>query len=115
MEIAVIKTGGKQYLVKEGDTIFIEKLAKTAEGGSPDATAFRAGDTISFDEVLLVDNGSDTMLGAPLIKGAAVKATVIKAGKAPKVEVLKYKAKSRYYKRRGHRQPELKVKIDAIS
>ncbi|HVW82696.1 MAG TPA: 50S ribosomal protein L21 [Candidatus Paceibacterota bacterium] len=104
MEMAVIKTGGKQYLVKGGDTIFIEKL-----------DGKQAGDSLSFDEVLLVDNGSETKVGAPRIKGAAVKATVIKAGKAPKVEVVKYKAKSRYYKRRGHRQPSLKVKIDAIS
>ena len=113
--MAVIKTGGKQYVVAKGDTIFIEKLAKTAKGSSPDAAAYREGDKVSFDEVLLVDNGSDTTIGAPLIKGAAVKGTIIEAGKAKKVEVVKYKAKSRYYKRRGHRQPFLKVKIDSIS
>ena len=105
MEVAVIKTGGKQYVVAKGDTIFIEKL----QGDK------KAGDKVSFDEVLLVDNGSDTTIGAPTIKGAAVKGTIIEAGKAPKVEVVKYKAKSRYYKRRGHRQPQLKVKIDSIS
>ncbi|MGH7175087.1 MAG: 50S ribosomal protein L21 [Minisyncoccia bacterium] len=102
--MAVIKTGGKQYLVKAGDTIFIEKLDGKA-----------AGDSLSFDEVLLVDNGSDTKVGAPVIKGAAVTGTVVSTAKAPKVEVVKYKAKSRYYKRRGHRQPQLKVKIDSIS
>jgi large subunit ribosomal protein L21 len=104
MEMAVIKTGGKQYLVKSGDTIFIEKL-----------DGKEAGDSLSFDEVLLVDNGSETKVGAPLVAGAAVKATVVKTGRAPKVEVVKYKAKSRYYKRRGHRQPQLKVKIDSIA
>ena len=103
--MAVIKTGGKQYIVAKGDTIFIEKL--------PSDKA--AGDKVSFDEVLLVDNGSDATIGAPTIKGAKVEGTVIAAGKGKKVEVVKFKAKSRYYKRRGHRQPYLKVKIDSIS
>ena len=116
MEIAVIKTGGKQYVVSKGDTIFIEKLPKTAKGGSADAVAaFRPGDTVVFNEVLLVDNGSDTTIGAPTIAGAEVKGTVLLEGKAPKIDVVKYKAKSRYYKRRGHRQPFLKIKIDSIN
>ncbi len=105
MEVAVIKTGGKQYVVTKGDTIFIEKLPADV----------KAGDKVSFDEVLLVDDGKDTTIGTPTIKGASVSATVIEAGKAKKVEVVKYKAKSRYYKRRGHRQPFVSVKIDAIS
>ena len=69
----------------------------------------------NFDEVLRVDNGSDTTIGAPTVKGAEVKGTVVLVGKAPKVEVVKYKPKSRYFKRRGHKQPVLKVKIDSIS
>ena len=105
MEVAVIKTGGKQYVVSKGDTISIEKLPIDA----------KKGDTVSFDQVLLVDNGSDTTIGTPTIKGASVAGTVTMVGRAKKVEVVKYKPKSRYYKRRGHRQPLLKVKIDSIS
>ncbi|MFI5260350.1 MAG: 50S ribosomal protein L21 [Candidatus Paceibacteria bacterium] len=105
MEVAVIKTGGKQYVVSKGDTISIEKLPGD----------LKKGDSVVFDEVLLVDNGSDTTIGAPVIKGAEVKGTVVLAGKAKKVEVVKYKPKSRYFKRNGHRQPLLKVQIDSIS
>ena len=95
MEVAVIKTGGKQYVVSKGDTIAIEKLPGD----------LKKGDTVVFGEVLLVDNGSDTTIGAPLIKGAEVKGTVVLAGLDKKVDVVKYKPKSRYYKRKGHRQP----------
>ncbi len=105
MEVAVIKTGGKQYVVSKDDTISIEKLPGKV----------KQGDTVVFDEVLLVDNGSDTTIGAPLIKGAEVKGTVVLVGKAPKVEVVKYKPKSRYFKRNGHRQPLVKVHIDSIA
>jgi large subunit ribosomal protein L21 len=105
MEVAVIKTGGKQYVVATGDTISIEKLPLDS----------KAGDTVVFDEVLLVDNGIDTTIGTPVIEGAAVKGTIVEVGKSKKVEVVKYKAKSRYYKRRGHRQPFIAVKIDSIS
>ncbi|MDP2652003.1 MAG: 50S ribosomal protein L21 [bacterium] len=104
MEVAVIKTGGKQYVVSKGDIIAIEKLS-----------GLKKGDTVVFNEVLLVDNGSDTTIGTPVIKGAEVKGTVVLAGKAKKIEVVKYKPKSRYYKRVGHRQPILKVKINSIS
>ena len=104
METAVIKTGGKQYVVSKGLRLNIEKLSDVKEG-----------DKIVFDEVLMVDNGSDTTIGTPFIKGASVKATVLELGKADKIDVVKYKAKSRYYKRRGHRQPFVKVVIDAIA
>jgi len=104
METAVIKTGGKQYVVSKGLRLQIEKLP-----------GVNVGDEVVFEEVLMVDNGSDTTIGTPTIKGAKVKATVLELGKAPKVDVVKYKAKSRYYKRRGHRQPFVKVKIDSIS
>ncbi len=103
--MAVIKTGGKQYVVAKGDAIFIEKLA-----GNP-----AAGESVVFDEVLMVDNGKDTTLGTPAIKGAQVKGTVLAEGKGKKIEVVKFKAKSRYYKRRGHRQPFTKVRIDSIA
>src|SRR3989344_1364576 len=105
MEVAVIKTGGKQYVVSKGDTIAIEKLPGD----------LKKGDTVVFGEVLLVDNGSDTTIGAPIIKGAQGKGTVVLAGLGKKVEGGKYKQKSRYYKRKGHRQPILKVQIDSIS
>lgn len=105
MEVAVIKSGGKQYVVSKGDTISVEKLPND----------LKQGDTVVFNEVLLVDNGSDTTIGAPAIKGAEVKGTIVSAGRGKKIEVVKYKPKSRYYKRRGHRQPFLTVKIDSIS
>lgn len=105
MEVAVIKTGGKQYVVSKGDTVFIEKLAD----------GLKAGDSVTFGDVLLVDNGRDTTIGTPTIDGAKVTGTVVLAGRAKKIDVVKYKPKSRYFKRRGHRQSFLKVTIDAIS
>ncbi len=105
MEVAVITTGGKQYVVRKGDAVFIEKLEEEK----------KVGDKVVFNEVLLVDNGSDTTIGTPTIKEAQVQGTVVVAGRAKKIDVVKYKAKSRYYKRRGHRQHFLKVKIDSIS
>lgn len=104
MEFAVIKTGGKQYKVSKGDSIKIEKLSDTA----------KVGDKVAFEEVLLVDNGKDTTIGTPFIKGAKVEATIEKIGKLPTVTVIHYKQKSRYYKKNGHRQPFFEVKISAI-
>jgi len=103
-EFAVIETGGKQYRVAPGDVVTIEKIT----GNSA------AGDSITFDKVLLVDDGANTTIGTPYIKGAAVIATLIGAGKGKKVIVIKYKAKSRYFKKRGHRQPFYKVRIEKI-
>lgn len=105
MEVAVIKTGGKQYVVSKGDTISIEKLPGD----------LKKGDSVVFGEVLLVDNGKDTTIGAPTIKGAEVKGTIAAVGRAKKVEVMRYKAKSNYHKRYGHKQPLLKVTIDSIA
>src|SRR3989344_6081281 len=104
MEFAVILTGGKQYTVKVGDTLKIEKLAGE----------HKEGDKITFDKVLLVDNGTDTTIGTPYITGAKVEATYAKAGRSAKVLVLKYRQKSRYRKVNTHRQPFAVVKIDAI-
>lgn len=101
---AVIATGGKQYLVKAGDIISVEKLDGT----------FAAGDTISFDQVLLKDDGSSTVLGTPTIKGATVTAEFIEAGRGKKIDVIQYKQKSRYFKKNGHRQPFMKFKISDI-
>ncbi len=100
----MILTGGKQYQVSVGDTLKIEKIKGD----------FKKGDKVVFDRVLLVDDGKDTTIGAPYIDGAKVEAVFEEAGKNKKIEVVKYKAKSRYYKRRGHRQPFFKVKIQAI-
>ena len=103
MAFAVIATGGKQYLVEEGRFIIIEKIGGTNEG-----------ETIEFDQVLLHDDGTKTDIGKPTLK-KTVKGTILKAAKGDKKVVIKYKAKSRYFKKRGHRQPYLKVQIDKIS
>lgn len=96
---AVIVTGGKQYYVEEGTVLYVEKL---------DA---EAGKTITFDEVLMVNE----TVGTPFVKGATVKAEVLKNGKSKKVVVYKYNAKKKYRKTQGHRQPYTKVEIKSIS
>ena len=103
-EFAVIMTGGKQYQVAVGDTVTIEKMPGE----------FKKGDSVIFDKVLLVDNGTDTTIGAPYIDGAKVTGEIAMIGRAQKVIVLKYKQKSRYQKKNGHRQPYFKIKITAI-
>lgn len=103
-EFAVIFTGGKQYKVAIGDIIRIEKI----EGD------FKVGDKVIFDKVLLVDNGIDTTIGTPYITGAKVESLFQKLGRNKTVEVIKYKQKSRYLKRNGHRQPFIEVKISSI-
>ena len=109
MNYAVIKAGGKQYVVKSGDLVTIEKFQ------SPTGEDVKKGDPVTFSEVLMTDDGATATVGAPLVKGVTVKATVFSTGRAKKIEVVKYKAKSRYLKRSGHRQPFVKVKIDAIA
>jgi large subunit ribosomal protein L21 len=105
MEFAIIKTGGKQYKVSK-DTVFrIEKLKGD----------YKKGDEVIFDKVLLVDNGKDTTIGTPTIEGAKVLGKIEKVGRAQKVIVLKYKAKSNYRKKNGHRQPYFEVKITKIA
>lgn len=101
---AVIMTGGKQYLVRTGDVISVEKLDGT----------FAKGDTISFDQVLLKDTGSKTEIGTPMITGSVVTAEFVEAGRGQKIDVIQYKQKSRYYKKKGHRQPYMKFKISEI-
>ena len=104
MEIAVIQTGGKQYTVSAGSIIKIEKLSGE----------HKEGDKVVFDKVLLVDDGKDTTIGTPFIEKAKVTATITKIGRLPKVTVIKYKQKSRYFKKNGHKQPYFEVKIDAL-
>ncbi len=102
--IAVITTGGKQYKVAEGDTLRVEKL-DVAEGKS-----------VTFDDVLLVskEDGSDAKIGTPTVEGAKVTAKVMKQGRAKKIEVRKFKAKSRYARNYGHRQPFTEIQIEKI-
>src|SRR3990167_6102852 len=107
-EFAIIETGGKQYMVSLGDTLKIEKIKPSTGSGQE---AFKVGDKVTFDNVLMVDNGQDTTIGTPYIKGAKVSATVNKISRAKKVTVIKYKAKSNYFKKRGHRQPFFEIKI----
>lgn len=104
MEFAVIKTGGKQYKVSSGDFVSIEKIKGE----------YKKGDKISFDKVLLVDDGKDTTIGTPYIKGAKVDAEITEIGKERTKMVVKYKQKSRYLRRNGHRQPYFQVKITSI-
>ncbi len=104
MEFAIIQTGGKQYSVSKGDEIIVEKVTGT----------YKEGDSITFDKVLLVDDGKDTTIGTPFIPQAFVKATIVKIGRAPKITVVHYRQKSRYFKKNGHRQPFFKVRIDSL-
>lgn len=105
MTFAIIATGGKQYKVAAGDVLTVEKITE----------APTVGKTITFDQVLLVDTGTETKLGTPSVPNAKVEATVVEIGRARKIDVVRFKAKSRYFKLRGHRQPYCKVKIVSIS
>ena len=103
---AVFTTGGKQYHVSVGDLVKIEKLGDD----------HKEGDKIVFDKVLLVDDGKSTAtIGNPYIKGAEVNATLNKISRYKTVDVIKYKQKSRYFKKYGHRQPYFEVRIDSIT
>ncbi len=105
MSFAIIKTGGKQYRVREGDKLLLEKLDH------------EIGAEFDFEEVLLVANGiaADTKIGAPLITDAKVHARVLDHGKGDKKIVFKYSNKTRYKKKKGHRQPYTKVEILKIT
>ena len=91
--IAIIETGGKQYLVKAGDKIQVEKLAGDA------------GKIVKFDKVLFASKNNDAQVGKPYISGAVVEGKVLKQDRAKKVHVLKYKAKSKYRRKIGSRKP----------
>ena len=99
---AIIATGGKQYKVEEGDVIKVEKLG------------LEAGAEVTFDQVLLVGD-KDVKVGTPTVAGASVKASVVSEGKAKKVIVYRYKRKTGYHKKNGHRQAYTQVKIDKIN
>ena len=100
---AVIKTGGKQYRVQEGDVIRVEKL--DVEEGS----------VVQFSEVLAVSNDEGLKVGSPVVEGASVEGNVLSQGKAKKIIVFKYKPKKNYRKKQGHRQPYTQIQITKIS
>ena len=100
---AIIETGGKQYKVAEGDTLFIEKLP------------MEAGETVTFDKVLAILDEDKATFGTPVVAGACVEATIVKNGKGKKIRIFKYNAKKGYRKRQGHRQPYTKVEIGKIA
>jgi large subunit ribosomal protein L21 len=104
MSFAVIQTGGKQYKVAKGDVVTIEKIIGD----------YKVGDKVTLDSVVLKDDGKATELGTPFIKGSSVSATISEIGRGKKVMVVRYRQKSRYHKRNGHRQPFMKVTIDTI-
>ena len=103
-DFAVITTGGKQYVVREGKALRIEKLKGD----------YKAGDKVSFDNVLLVNTGADTKIGTPYLADSKVEATIKEIARATKITVIKYKQKSRYFKKNGHSQPYFEVVIDKI-
>mgnify|MGYP001568671494 CR=1 len=98
---AVIETGGKQYKVSSGDSVKIETLPGVLKEGA----------RITFDKVLLVHDGKETRIGTPYLTGEKVEATVAEFGRNKKISVIRFKAKSRHFKKRGHRQEFLKVTI----
>lgn len=98
---AIIRTGGKQYKVQEGDVICIEKLDN------------EVGSTVAFDVLMLCD-GENVKVGTPIVSGAAVNAEILEHGKDKKVIVFKYKPKKNIRKKQGHRQPYTKVKITSV-
>lgn len=99
---AVIKTGGKQYRVKEGDVLRVEKLG------------LDAGAKVELDEVLMVSNGEDIKIGAPLLKGAKVTAEVMSNGRAKKVKIMKFRRRKHSMTQMGHRQSYSEIKIKTI-
>ena len=99
---AVIETGGKQYRVSEGDAIIVEKLPH------------QVGDSVELERVLLVSGDAGVTVGQPLVAGAKVIARVESEGRGPKVLVWKYRAKQRYRRRQGHRQAQMRLRIEKI-
>ena len=102
MTYAIFETGGKQYRVKEGDVVFIEKLP------------LEANETVTFGNVLAVTTEDEAKIGTPYIEGASVEAGVVKSGKSKKIIVFKMRKRKGYRRKQGHRQPYTKVQIESI-
>ncbi len=102
MTFAIVETGGKQYRVAEGEVLSVEKIDRAV------------GDTVVFDKVLLLDDGAKTTVGTPYIEGATVEVSLLEQGRGKKLIVQKFKAKSRYKRRLGHRQPFSKVAVKKV-
>ncbi|HOK00416.1 MAG TPA: 50S ribosomal protein L21 [Candidatus Pacearchaeota archaeon] len=100
--LAVIKTGGKQYLVSPNQKIKIEKIKG------------KEGDEVTFSDVLLLEKDNNIEIGKPLVKGAKVIGKILKQGRNKKITILKYKSKTRYRKKKGHRQPFTEIEIKNI-
>ncbi len=103
-DFAVFITGGKQYKVAVGDILKIEKIIGE----------YKAGDKVSFDQVLLTEKNSETVVGTPYIPEAKIQSEIVEIGRNAKIDVIHYKQKSRYFKKYGHRQPFFKVRIEKI-
>lgn len=103
MKYAVIETGGKQYLVHEGQELKVEKLE------------LADGEKITFDALLMSEDGTTAVIGAPVVKGSKVTATILKTALGEKISIVKYKRKVRYRRHTGHRQPFTAIKIDSIT
>jgi large subunit ribosomal protein L21 len=100
---AVIKTGGKQYRVTQGETLKVETIAG------------EAGSAIVLDKVLAVGSGDTLTVGKPLVRGASVQATIVSHGRGDKVRIFKMKRRKHYQKHQGHRQNYTEIRIDGIS
>jgi len=99
---AIVDSGGKQYKVKEGEVLKVEKLAG------------EVGDSVSFDRILMFSDGDNVNIGTPLLEDVAVSGHIVEQGKAKKIIVFKYKRRKRYRRKQGHRQQFTAVKIDSI-
>jgi large subunit ribosomal protein L21 len=100
---AVFRTGGKQYRARQGDRLRIERLNAAV------------GDAVAFDDVLLVGEGANVKVGAPLVAGGKVEAKVVSQGRDDKITIIKFKRRAHYKRVKGHRQPFTEVEITAIS
>lgn len=103
-KIAIIETGGKQYVVTTDTILDIEKLP----------SGVKKDGKVIFDKVLLTDDGKDTAVGSPYVSGAKVAGEILAEGRDKKITVIRYRQKSRYFKKKGHRQPFTKVRITAL-
>lgn len=113
MKYAVFTTGARQYKVQEGDELLVEKVSALQIGNSPPAG--RAGKQAVFENVLLIAGDGEVKVGTPIVLGAKVEAEVLGDEKGEKIEIMKYKAKSRYRRHTGHRHQFTRIKISKIT